>query len=39
LLIFGIAGLLIGQAQFAIRKKWAEASSTRAKQVDAATSP
>jgi hypothetical protein len=39
LLVFGIAGLLIGQAQFAIRKKWAEASSTRAKQAGAATSP
>jgi hypothetical protein len=38
LLISGVAGLLIGQAQFAIRKKWAEASSTRAKQGDAATS-
>jgi hypothetical protein len=39
LLISGIAGLLIGQAQFAIRKKWAEANSTQAKQIDAATSP
>jgi hypothetical protein len=39
LLISGIAGLLIGQAQFAISKKWAEASSTRAKQAGAATSP
>jgi hypothetical protein len=39
LLISGIAGLLIGQAKFAIRKKWAEASSTRVKQAGAATSP
>jgi hypothetical protein len=37
LLISGIAGLLIGHAQFAIRKKPAEVSSTRAKQAGAAT--
>jgi hypothetical protein len=37
LLISGIFGLLIGQAEFAIRKKWAEASSTPAKQAGAAT--
>lgn len=39
LLISGIAGLLIGQASFAIRKKRAEAISTRAKQAGAATGP